>query len=303
MKILLLGREGQLAWELRRTLACLGEVVALDRRSETLMVDMADPDTLVKAVKAVNPGLIVNATAYTAVDRAEQEAEQEQARKINAEAPGILAELALKTGAAQIHYSTDYVFYGDGTAPYDEEHATGPQGVYGSTKLAGEQAIREVGGRYYIFRTAWVYGARGQNFLLTMLRLMRERERLGIVSDQIGAPTWSRLIAEATALVVARSMNGGSFKADVKSGVYHLSCAGQTSWFDFATAIRDVAVNNNILPPECASIEAIATGDYPTPARRPAYSVLSNEKLAREFGMRLPDWKDALELCMASLVR
>jgi dTDP-4-dehydrorhamnose reductase len=301
MKILLLGREGQLAWELRRTLACFGQVAALDRRSAPFALDLADPDSLVQAIEDIKPELIVNASAYTAVDRAEQE--REQARKINAEAPGILAEQALKHGAGLIHYSTDYVFDGDATLPYDEDHATGPQGVYGETKLAGEQAIQQVGGQHYIFRTAWVYGARGQNFLLTMLRLMRERERLGIVSDQIGAPTWSRLIAEATALVVARSLAGGCFKPGEKSGIYHLTCAGQSSWFDFATAIREIAVNHNMLPSECASIEAIGTHEYPTPARRPAYSVLSNEKLLRQFGLRLPHWPDALELCMASLAR
>jgi dTDP-4-dehydrorhamnose reductase len=301
MKILLLGREGQLAWELRRALACLGDIVALDRRSMPLVLDMADPDSLVQAVEAVKPALIVNASAYTAVDRAEQE--QEQAQKINAEAPGILAELALKHGAGLIHYSTDYVFDGDATLPYDEEHATAPQGVYGRTKLAGERAILQVGVPACIFRTAWIYGARGQNFLLTMLRLMRERERLGIVSDQIGAPTWSRLIAEASALAVARTLVDGRFEPEEKAGIYHLTSAGQASWFDFATAIREMALEHNILPPECASVEAISTHEYPTPARRPAYSVLSNEKLARQFGLRLPDWVEGLELCMASLTR
>jgi dTDP-4-dehydrorhamnose reductase len=302
MKVLLLGREGQLAWELRRTLACLGDVVALDRRSTPLAVDMADPDSLVQAVDEVKPALIVNASAYTAVDRAEQELEQEQARKINAEAPGILAEQALKVGAGLIHYSTDYVFDGSATQPYDEDHLTAPQGVYGKTKLAGELAIQQVGVAAYIFRTAWVYGARGQNFLLTMLRLMRERERLGIVSDQVGAPTWSRLIAEASALAVTRTLVDGRFEPEEKAGIYHLTSAGQASWFEFATAIREMAVLNNLLPPECASIEAIGTHEYPTPARRPAYSVLSNEKLARQFGLRLPHWQGALELCMASLV-
>jgi dTDP-4-dehydrorhamnose reductase len=297
MKILVVGRQGQIAWELRRTLACLGEVIALDRSTSPLSVDLSNPDSICAATEAVRPNLIVNAAAYTAVDKAEQE--EELAFRINAAAPGILAEQALKLGAGLIHYSTDYVFQGDGQAPYRETDATGPQGVYGRSKLAGEQAIAEVGAAHYILRTAWVYGVRGHNFLLTMLRLMRERELVRVVDDQFGAPTWSRLIAEATALMINCSTEGGLFQAKERSGIYHLTCAGRTSWYEFARAIRESAVAARLLTEDCARIEPIPTAGYPTPAKRPAYSVLSNQRLSDRFGLNMPDWTDALELCLA----
>jgi dTDP-4-dehydrorhamnose reductase len=300
MKILILGREGQIAWELRRTLACLGEIIALDRRSDPLPIDLADPDSIRAATTAIKPDLIVNAAAYTAVDKAEQE--EESAFKINAVAPGILAEQALKLGAGLIHYSTDYVFPGDGKTPYRESDATGPQGVYGRSKLAGEKAIADVGAPHYILRTAWVYGGRGHNFLLTMLRLMRERELVRVVADQFGAPTWSRLIAEATALMIARSTADGLFAPGERSGIYHLSCNGQASWHEFARTIRENAIAAGLLPENCARIEAIPSSDYPTPARRPAYSVLANDKLRSTFGLRLPDWREALTLSLAELL-
>ena len=299
MRILIVGRAGQVAWELHRTLACLGEVIALDRRSEPLSIDLSDADSIVAATAATRPNLIVNAAAHTAVDKAEQE--EDLAFKINAVAPGILAEQAVKLGAGLIHYSTDYVFRGDGQAPYRETDPTGPQGAYGRSKLAGEKAIAEVGVPHDILRTAWVYGARGHNFLLTMLRLMRERELVRVVDDQLGAPTWSRLIAEATALMIARSVEGGSFVPGERSGIYHLTCAGQGSWHEFARTIREKAVAAGLLAENCARIEPIPGSQYPTPAKRPAYSVLSNDKLSDRFGLNLPDWREALALCLSEL--
>ncbi len=290
--ILILGRAGQVAFELRRALPPLGPVVALDRRSEPA-VDLADPDTLVRALRRVKPRLIVNAAAYTAVDRAETE--PERATAVNATAPGVLAEEAKRLGAGLIHYSTDYVFPGDADHPYRESDPTGPQGVYGRTKLAGEEAVRAAGCDHWIVRTAWVYGARGHNFLLTMLRLMAERDRIGVVADQTGTPTWSRTIAETTAAMLARRS-----VADT-AGTYHLTCAGQTTWHGFACEIRRRATAMGLLPESAARIDAIATADYPTPARRPAWSVLDTGKLSAVFGLHPPRWDDALELCLEEL--
>ncbi len=297
MKILLIGREGQVAWELRRTLACLGEVVALDRRSITLSLDLADADSIRKAAETVKPNLIVNAAAYTAVDKAEQD--QATAYAVNATALGFLAEEAKKLGAGIIHYSTDYVFPGDASVPYRETDATGPNSVYGASKLAGEQAILDSGIPHYILRTAWVYGNRGGNFLLTMLRLMRERELVRVVNDQLGSPTWSRMIAEATALIIAQSLENGRFVPGDRSGIYHLTNGGQTSWFGFAQAIREEGIASGLLPETCARIEGIPSSEYPTPAKRPAYSVLNNTKLDEVFNLRLPEWREALGLCVA----
>lgn len=296
MNILLVGRHGQVAWELRRALACLGEVTVLDRGSSPLPMDLSDPDSIRATTAVIKPDLIVNAAAYTAVDKAEQE--EDLAFKINAVAPGILAEQAKTMNAVLIHYSTDYVFPGDAQKPYVETDATRPRSVYGKSKLAGEEAIAQVGTPHYILRTAWVYGARGHNFLLTMLRLMRERQSIRVVNDQLGAPTWSRLIADATALIVAQSMNAGVLALDGRSGTYHLTCGGQTSWCEFAQAIRATAIAQGILTDRCAAIEPIPSTEYPTPAQRPAYSVLSNEKLAQQFSLRLPEWKETLELCL-----
>lgn len=292
--ILILGRDGQVAWELRRTLAPLGKVIALDRRSEP-MVDLSQPDSLVAAIRLLNPGLIVNAAAYTAVDQAEQE--PKIAERINALAPAILAEEAKRVGAGLVHYSTDYVFAGDLDRPYREDDLTGPQGVYGRTKLAGEAAIRACGGNYWIVRTAWVYGGRGKNFLRTMLQLMREREQIKVVADQTGTPTWSRWIAEATAQMLARVC------LDLKatSGTYHLTCAGYTTWHGFACRIREQAIALGLLPASAATVQAIATADYPTLAKRPAYSVLDNHKLYTCFGLSLPDWALGLRMCLEEM--
>jgi dTDP-4-dehydrorhamnose reductase len=297
MKILLIGREGQLAWELQRSLACLGDVLALDRRSPALPVDLADPDSLRNAVNTVQPHVIVNAGAYTAVDQAEQE--ETLAFQINGTAPGVLAEAARTIGAALIHYSTDYVFPGDGQSPYAESDPTGPSSVYGRSKLQGELAIAQTGCAHLILRTAWVYGVRGQNFLLTMLRLMRERDSLQVVDDQRGSPSWSRMLAEATALLLARC---GNYERLVEtSGTYHLTCGGETSWYGFAQTIRAGAIARGLLPPDCARLESIPSSAYPRPARRPSYSVLSNQKLAQAFDIRLPNWENALQLCLSDM--
>lgn len=282
MKILLTGSSGQVGYELERSLQGLGEVVAVDRSR----MDLVDLDQVRAVIRAVQPGLIVNPAAYTAVDKAESE--PELAFRINAEAPGVMAEEAKKLGAALVHYSTDYVFPGDDPAPRVEHDATGPINVYGASKLAGEQAIAAAGVPHLIFRTSWVYGMRGKNFLLTMLKLARERDELRIVADQHGAPTWSRTIADATALVLAQA--GGQDWWQQHSGVYHLSSQGQTTWFEFTQAIIEQAGI------ECR-LQPITSAEYPVPARRPQYSVLSSQRLQQQF-CRLPHWRDALALCM-----
>jgi dTDP-4-dehydrorhamnose reductase len=295
-KILLTGKNGQVGWELRRTLMPLGEIVATDREE----MDLTDPVAVRRLIREVKPHILVNPGAYTAVDRAESE--PELAMKINAQAPGVMAEEAARLGALLVHYSTDYVFDGRKEQPYAEEDAPNPLNVYGRSKLAGEEAIRASGALHLILRTSWVYGLRGKNFLLTVLRLAREREELRIVADQFGAPTWSRLIAEATALMIARSTADGLFAPGERSGIYHLSCNGQASWHEFARTIRENAIAAGLLPENCARIEAIPSSDYPTPARRPAYSVLANDKLRSTFGLRLPDWREALTLSLAELL-
>lgn len=292
MKILVTGRNGQVGWELQRALAPLGEVVAADRAQ----LDLADADSIRQAVRHIGPDLIVNAGAYTAVDKAEED--QVAAMAVNGTAPGVLAEEAKRLGAAIIHYSTDYVFDGEKGSPYEEIDATKPQGVYGATKLAGERAVAAAGVPYLTLRTSWVYGLRGKNFLLTMLRLAREREELRVVADQIGAPTWSRMIADATAAIVAQGHTHGGVArllAD-RGGLYHLTAGGQTSWFGFASAIIAHAPNQPRMTP-------ITTAEYPLPARRPAYSVMSSARLARTFGIALPDWRESLALCMADRER
>lgn len=297
MKILLLGREGQVAWELRRTLAPLGDVVAVDRRTPGLTTDLADMDSVRHAIRSTGPDLVVNAAAYTAVDRAEQEAEL--AWRINAEAPGVIAAEVKRLGGGLIHYSTDYVFGGGSSIePFPEDHRKQPQSVYGQSKLAGETAIRDLDIPHLILRTAWVYGQRGHNFLLTMLRLLAEREKISVVDDQRGSPTWARLIAEATAALIVQCREERAFRSGAASGAYHLTCAGDTTWCGFAQRIRAEAVKRGLVGEKCAEIEAIPTSGYPTPAKRPAYSVLANEKLARQFRLGLPHWEVALQLCL-----
>jgi dTDP-4-dehydrorhamnose reductase len=290
-KILLFGKVGQVGWELRRTLGALGEIVALDSRA----MDLSNADAVRATVQSIAPSIIVNPAAYTTVDKAESE--PERARAVNAAAPGVLAEEAARLGALLVHYSTDYVFDGSGEAPWREDDACGPLNVYGATKLAGEQAIAAAGCRHLIFRTSWVYGARGGNFLLTMRRLLRERPELKIVADQIGAPTWCRDLAEATAQGLSQIVSPASgFAADVPWGVYHMTNAGETSWHGFAEAIRALDEFDETCVP--ARLLPIPGSDYPTPARRPLNSRLNNDKLARAFGLRLRDWREALALCM-----
>lgn len=289
MKILLTGKNGQVGWELQRTLAPLGEVVAVDRQA----LDLTSPDAIRALIREVKPTLIVNPAAYTAVDKAESE--PEIAMAVNGIAPAIMAEEAKKLGAAMVHYSTDYVFDGSKASPYTEEDIPCPINVYGRTKLAGEQAIQAAGIPHLILRTSWVYGARGKNFLLTILRLAKERDELKIVDDQIGAPTWSRMIAEATAQILAQSvlpMPHHPLAITGVSGIYNLTAAGRTSWCGFTRAILENAqVGTRVNP--------IPTTDYPLPAPRPLFSLLASDKLTETFGVKLPSWEDSLALCMA----
>ena len=280
--ILVTGANGQLGFELARLLAWHGAVVATDRGR----LDLAEADAIVAAVRGMKPELIVNAGAYTAVDQAEKETVL--ANAINGRAPGILAEEAKRIGAVLIHYSTDYVFDGTRATPYPEEAPTAPQNVYGASKLAGERAIAAVGGRALVFRTGWVYGLRGKNFLLTIRRLAAERDELRIVADQIGVPNWCRVLAEATARVVGLGLPALAERA----GLYHVSSAGQASWCDFARAIVGDVKTPRIVP--------ITTAEYPLPARRPAYGVLATGRFEAAFGFALPDWRDALARCIAS---
>ncbi len=289
--ILLTGASGQVGWELQRTLASLGRVVAPSHAE----LDLARPDTLAAAVRDIKPDLIVNPAAYTAVDKAESE--QELAYAVNAEAPLALAKEARRLGITLVHYSTDYVFDGSQTGAYAETDKPRPLGVYGASKLAGEELVQASGADHLILRTSWVYGLRGKNFLLTMQRLARERDKLSVVADQFGAPTWARSIAEATAQMLALWLAPGATPDDRRrlSGIYHLSCGGRTSWHGFAEAIlQDMQARGEKTP----ALKAISTAEYPTPAQRPANSVLSNEKLQKTFGIRMPAWEHALALCL-----
>lgn len=289
--ILLTGKNGQIGWELERTLQPLGEVIALDRKG----MDLASADSIRAAIREIRPDLIVNAAAYTAVDQAESE--PHLAMAVNGVAPGIIAEEAKRLGAAIVHYSTDYVFDGTKSGPYIEDDLTNPLSVYGRTKLAGEQAIQAVGLPHLIFRTSWVYGARGKNFLLTMLKLAKERDSLRIVADQMGAPTWSRMIAEATALVLTRALQSIERQdKGLTTGIFHLTAGGSTSWYNFAQEIFCIASRQQFC--DKPRLDAISTDEYPTPAVRPKNSTLDNQKLFDRFGMRIPDWNDSIALCL-----
>jgi dTDP-4-dehydrorhamnose reductase len=256
------------------------------------LIDLADSDNLTQALDRIAPDLIVNAAAYTAVDRAEDE--PERAMRVNADAVGALGAWAARHAAGVVHYSTDYVFDGSATHPYREDDPTRPLGVYGRSKLAGERALRESGARHLILRTAWVYGARGRNFLCTMLKLGAERDELRVVDDQIGAPTSAGLIADVTACVVGRWFDPEGSDGRTLDGTYHLVAAGQTSWCGFARAIFERASGVRLLQ-STPRVRAIATADYPTRATRPAYSVLDTSKLRAAFGVELPDWQTALD--------
>lgn len=292
-RILIVGARGQVGVELQRSFAGFGAITAVDVDS----VDLANQEQTRALVRRVKPAVILNAAAYTAVDRAESE--QALAAAINSDAPRVLAEEALPMGALLVHYSTDYVFNGEKKGPWIETDEPDPLNVYGATKLAGEQAIQAAGGRYLIFRTSWVYGPHGKNFLLTMLRLAGERDRLSIVDDQVGGPTTSIELADATRTIVEGVLAGRFGSAEQWAGLYHMTCGESTSWFGFAQAIFVKAAERlNLRQP---ALTPLATKDYPTPAKRPHNSVLSNQKLADRFGVRLANWHDALETVFSAL--
>ncbi len=285
MKILLLGQHGQVSRELQLLLESHHELIVLGREQ----LDLADTERLRDAVRRLQPQLIINAAAHTAVDAAESE--PEAAFAINATAPGVLAEEAAALDVPLIHYSTDYVFDGSKASAYDESDAPNPLGVYGRSKLAGEQAIRTVGGKHLILRTSWVYSLHGRNFLLTMQRLLQEREQLSVVADQIGAPTWAGSIAAATVQLIERWQNAQT----AAWGVYHFTARGETAWFGFAEAI---AAQLQAQGKTVAQLTPIATTQYPTPARRPLNSRLDCSRLERDWGVRLPDWHVGLLECL-----
>jgi dTDP-4-dehydrorhamnose reductase len=299
--ILLIGTNGQVGRELHKLLPRVGEVTPLNRQQ----LDLSKPEDIRSAIRGLRPALIINAAAHTAVDKAESE--PDLARAINTEAPGVMAQEAKKIGALLVHYSTDYVFDGRKNTPYQEGDPTNPQNVYGKTKLEGERAIQASGAEHLIFRTEWVYGAEGRNFLLTILRLATQREELKIVCDQVGAPTWSREIAETTTRILSRIFGheGSSLSPADVSGIYHMTAGGETTWYDFAKAILEeaqaiepstpwFAAATSGLPVITRRVSPIPAVEYPTPARRPAYSVLSNERIAGTFSMRMPDWRAQL---------
>lgn len=293
-RVLIAGREGQVGWELKNMLSPSWEVVACNRQS----FDLSDASMMRNVIREVRPHILINAAAYTAVDKAESD--EDAAYKINAVAAGIMAEEAKAIGALFIHYSTDYIFDGTAAYPYHEDDANSPQNAYGRSKVAGEAAVIATSGKHLIFRTSWVYGSRGKNFLLTMLRLGAERDSLRIVADQIGAPTWSRSIARGT----MQSMTAFEKGRGNGSGVYHMTCQGMTSWYGFADEIfcqAEIMHSMNNLRYPLPRLEAISTSEYPLPARRPQYSVLSNSKLKESFGVTLPEWKEALHDCMKEI--
>ncbi|MDK2126126.1 dTDP-4-dehydrorhamnose reductase [Parachitinimonas caeni] len=286
--ILVTGVNGQVGWELQRSLQGLGRIVALSRNE----MDLSNPDSIRTAVRQHNPGLIINPAAYTAVDQAEKEVEL--AHAINGIAPGVLAEEAKRLNAPLIHFSTDYVYDGDKAGRWLETDATNPQSAYGRSKLAGEEAIRAVQAQHLILRTSWVYAARGKNFLLTMLRLAKDKDTLGIVADQFGAPTWCRTLADMTAHIVASRPDWHEV-----SGTYHFTCSGETSWHGFATAIfAESAKRGNKVP---ATLNTLTTDQYPLPAKRPKNSRLSLDKLDQTFGITPPSWEQALALCFEDI--
>ncbi|UZE19650.1 dTDP-4-dehydrorhamnose reductase [Pseudomonas sp. B21-054] len=287
MKILLLGKNGQVGWELQRSLAPLGELIALDRHPvDGLNGDLSDLDALRATIRQVGADIIVNAAAYTAVDKAESEAEL--AERINAQASQVMAEEAGAQGAWLIHYSTDYVFSGEGTRAWQENDAVAPVNCYGASKLAGEQAIIASGCKHLIFRTSWVYGARGNNFAKTMLRLAKDREILSVIADQIGAPTGADLIADVTAQAIQQVLQRPEL-----SGLYHLAADGEVSWHGYASHVIGFAQDNG----EQLAVKAInpiETRSYPTPARRPLNSRLNTRKLRDNFSLHLPDWQSGV---------
>ena len=296
MKILLFGKNGQVGWELQRSLAPLGELVALDSHSQELCGDLTDLEGIARTVRSVAPDVIVNAAAHTAGDKAESEADL--ARTLNALAPGVLAQQAKQLGAWLIHYSTDYVFDGSGEQPWLETDATGPLSVYGSTKLEGEQLIERSGCRHLIFRTSWVYGARGGNFAKTMLRLARERDSLSVINDQFGAPTGAELLADVTAHAIRTARQ----RTDL-SGLYHLSAGGVTSWHGYASFVLDFARQAGVpLKVAADAIKPVPTTAYPTPAKRPHNSRMDTAKLQHSFELNLPDWRTGVARMLSEVL-
>lgn len=297
MKILLFGKNGQVGWELQRSLAPLGELVALDHDGAPgLSGNFADPDSLAATVRSVAPDLIVNAAAHTAVDKAESEADF--ARSLNALAPGVLAREAAARGALLVHYSTDYVFDGSGDAPRDEDAPTGPLSVYGRSKLEGEQLIRDSGCRHLIFRTSWVYAARGGNFAKTMLKLAAERDALTIINDQHGAPTGADLLADVTAHAVRQTLARPEL-----AGLYHLVAGGETTWYDYARHVIEHARARGVsvkVAPE--AIRPVPTSAFPTPAARPLNSRLATGRLQRAFGLVLPPWQSGVNRMLEEII-
>lgn len=292
-KILIFGRTGQVGWELHRTLCCLGPIVSYDYPQ----VDFTHPEALRSIVREERPSIIVNAVAYTAVDKAEEDVERAMA--VNGTSPAVLAEEAKKLGSLLVHYSTDYVFNGSGSQPWTETDSPDPLNVYGKSKLAGDQAIQESGCDHLIFRTSWVYGARGNNFLLTMLKLAKERSELSIVDDQIGAPTSSACIAQATSNVLSQIVARGGKGIEGRSGIYNLTNGGETSWFGFAEEIFRHA--HAVLGTPQPKLIPIPTSQFPRPAQRPKYSCLSPQKLVRTYNFILPEWRNSLNLVLSTM--
>jgi dTDP-4-dehydrorhamnose reductase len=298
MKILLLGKNGQVGWELQRSLAPLGELIALDRYSTPLCGDLSKPEALAHTVRAVRPNVIVNAAAHTAVDKAESE--PDVAHALNTAAPAALARAAAEVGAWLVHYSTDYVFDGEGQTPWQENDATGPLSVYGQTKLEGERAIVASGCKHLIFRTSWVYAARGGNFVRTMLRLAQERERLTVIDNQHGAPTGADLIADVSAHAIRQAMNTPDARL---SGIYHLVASGETSWHGYASHV--IAQARQLKPDlswRVTEIAPVPTSAFPTPARRPLNSRLNSQRLQQSFGLTLPAWQQGVDRLLIEIL-
>ena len=298
LKILLLGKNGQVGWELQRSLAPLGEVLALDRHSTHYCGDLSKPEELAQTVLAYKPDFIVNAAAHTAVDKAESE--PELAKVLNTDAPAALAKAAAQVGAWLVHYSTDYVFDGSGIHARQEGEGTGPLSVYGQTKLDGEKAIVASGCKYLIFRTSWVYAARGGNFAKTMLRLAQEREKLTVINDQHGAPTGADLIADVTAHAIRRLLNTQNISF---SGVYHLVAAGETTWHGYASHVIEKAkAIKPGLPITAIDVAPVPTSAFPTPASRPLNSRLCTDKIKQAFGLVLPPWQQGVDRMLAEIL-
>jgi dTDP-4-dehydrorhamnose reductase len=295
MKILIIGGNGQVGWELQRSLMPLGTSIVLNSSN----LNLVNPDAIRNTIQEIKPNVIVNAAAYTAVDKAESEAEL--AMQINGIAPGVMAEEAKLLKALLIHYSTDYVFDGTKSSAYNENDVPNPLNSYGRSKLVGEQAIQAVDGNHIILRTSWVYSQRGSNFLLTMLRLMQEKQTLRVIDDQVGSPTWARLIAETTAQIITQA--GYEQKlGEFKSGLYHLSSAGETSWYGFAVKIAELA-RKRAKSLKVSNIIPITTKEYPTPAARPMNSRLETVALTERFSLKMPSWDEALSLCLNDFTR